>query len=73
MFGFDHRTSRPVTSKISDMVEQGVMDKDNLIRDLLNWMSEDEVRQFARRCDYLPNAGDDEPEDDSEETVSQTP
>jgi hypothetical protein len=63
MFGFDHRKSRPITSKLLDNVEQGLYDKDNMIRDLLNWLSEDEVKTFARRCDYLPNAGDDEGDD----------
>jgi hypothetical protein len=35
-------------------------DKDEMIRNLLNWLSEDEVKDFARRNEYLPNAGDDE-------------
>lgn len=64
MFGFDHRKSRPVTSKMLDLVEQGVFDKDNLIRDLLNWLSEAEVKQFARANDLLPNAGDDDEDDE---------
>lgn len=66
MFGFDHRVSRPVTTKLLDNLEQDMYDKDNMIRDLLNWLSEDEVKTFARRNDYLPNAGEDEEgEDDS--------
>ena len=60
MFKFNHRQSRPITSKLLDNLEQGVYDKDNMIRDLLNWLSEDEVKDFARRNDYLPNAGDDD-------------
>lgn len=60
MFGFDHRISRPVTSRLLENLDQGVYDKDNMIRDLLNWMSEDDVAQFARANDLLPNAGDDE-------------
>jgi hypothetical protein len=67
MFGFDHRKSRPVTCQMLDGVEQGLFDKDNLIRDLLNWLSEDEVKTFARRNDYLPNAGDDDADDESTE------
>lgn len=67
MFGFDHRVSRPITCKMLDNVEQGVFDKDNLIRDLLNWLSEDEVKQFARANDYLPNAGDEESSDEEDE------
>jgi hypothetical protein len=64
MFGFDHRKSRPVTCQMLDLVEQGVLDKDNVIRDLLNFLSEDEVKQFARSNDYIPNAGDDTPDED---------
>ena len=68
MFGFDHRKSRPITSQLLDGVDQGLYDKDNMIRDLLNWLSEDEVKQFARANDLLPNAGDedDEPTGDDE-------
>ena len=68
MFGFNHRQSRPITSKLLDNLEQGVYDKDNMIRDLLNWLSEDEVKQFARTNELLPNAGDDETEDDEGES-----
>lgn len=65
MFGFNHRVSRPITSKLLDNLEQGVYDKDNMIRDLLNWLSEDEVKQFARANDLLPNAGDDDADDET--------
>jgi hypothetical protein len=67
MFGFNHRRSRPITCKLLDNLEQGVYNKDNMIRDLLNWLSEDEVKTFARRNDYLPNAGDDDTEDSTDE------
>ena len=69
MFGFNHRQSRPITSKLQDNLEQGLYDKDDMIRNLLNYLSEDEVKDFARSNDYLPNAGDDdEPEDNEGET-----
>ena len=64
MFGFDHRLSRPITSKLLDNLEQGAYDKDNMIRNLLNWLSEDEVKDFARANDYLPYAGDETEEDE---------
>lgn len=53
MFTFSHRTSRPVTSELLDLAEQGVIDWETLARDALGWMSEDEVAEFARRNDYL--------------------
>ena len=60
MFGFDHRVSRPVTCQMLDLVEQGLFDKDNVIRDLLNFLSEAQVKQFVRANDYIPNAGDED-------------
>jgi hypothetical protein len=61
MFAFSNRNSRPVTTELLDLVEQGVIDRDNLIRDLLGWMSESDVAEFARRNDYIT---DDEGQDE---------
>ena len=60
MFGFSHRQSRPVTSELLDMAEQGMIDWESLARDALGWMSEAEVAQFARRMDYIRDNGEDE-------------
>ena len=62
MFRFDHRQSRPVTSELIDMAEQGLIDWETLARDSLGWMSEAEVAEFARRNDYIQ----DESEEDEE-------
>jgi hypothetical protein len=59
MFTFSHRQSRPVTSELLDLAEQGVIDWETLARDALGWMSESEVAEFARRNDYIQE-GDDE-------------
>ena len=53
MWGFDHRLSRPVTSELLDLAEQGVLTWEQLARDALGWMSEAEVQQFAQSNDYL--------------------
>lgn len=53
MFTFSHRVSRPVTSELLDLGDQGVIDWESLARDALGWMSEDEVAEFARRNGYL--------------------
>jgi hypothetical protein len=37
---------REYTCRILDHVEEGIFDKDILIRDLLNWMSEHDVKEF---------------------------
>jgi hypothetical protein len=59
----DAQMARPVTTKLLEMVEEGAFDKDLLIRDLLGWMSEADVKEFAERNDLLP-AVEPEPEDD---------
>lgn len=58
MFRFDHRQSRPVTSELLDLAEQGVLGWEQLARDALGWMSEHEVAEFARRNDYITEQDD---------------
>jgi len=58
MYGFSHRTTRPVTSEVLDLAEQGVIDWESLARDALNWMSEHEVAQFAHKNGYVGNEDD---------------
>jgi hypothetical protein len=53
MFRFDHRQSRPVTTELLDMAEQGLIDWESLARDALGWMSEADVAKFARSNDYV--------------------
>ena len=71
MPAFNHRRSRPVTCELLDGVEQGLFDKDEMITNLLNWLSEDDVKDFARRNDYLPYAG--EPDTEPETQPSNLP
>ena len=59
----DAYRSRAYTCRLLDLVEQGMIDKDSLISDLLNWMSESEVAEFARRNDLIQE----DPEEDEEE------
>ena len=60
----DARRSRPYTTELLDMVEQGLIDKDSLINDLLGFLSEDEVRQFCRSNDYISYDPDSEEDDE---------
>ena len=46
--------AREYTNKILEMNDDGYFDKDALILDLLNWMSENDVKKF-----YLANEFDD--------------
>ena len=54
--------SRKATTQLLEMVDEGIIDKDSLIADLLGWMSEDEVAEFARRNDYIQDTEEDEDE-----------
>lgn len=69
MFRFDHRQSRPVTSELLDMAEQGMIDWETLARDALGWMSEAEVAEFARRNDYVRDEEENEDEVDPEDAL----
>ena len=60
MFRFNHRQSRPVTSELLDMAEQGMLDWETLARDALGWMSEAEVAEFAKRNDYITDTDEDD-------------
>lgn len=55
---FNHRQSRKATCELLDLAEQGVVDWESLARDALNWMSEEEVNQFAHKNGYLGNEDD---------------
>lgn len=53
--------TRQVTNQILAAVEEGTLDRDTLIRDLLMWMSESDVADFANRCGLFET--EDEPDD----------
>jgi hypothetical protein len=46
------------------MVEEGMVDKDSLINDLLGFLSEEEVKQFCRSNDYIAYDPDSEEDDE---------
>lgn len=54
--------SRKATNKILEMVEEGILDRDQVILACLCYMSEDEVADMAHANEFLL---DDEDEDDS--------
>jgi hypothetical protein len=60
MFKFSHRESRPVTTEVLDLAEQGLIDWESLARDALGWMSEQEVSQFAQHNGYIVDDEEDE-------------
>lgn len=52
-YSVDKTNARAYTTLLLDMVEDGIVDKDLLIRNLLGWMSEHEVEEFARTEGYI--------------------
>ncbi len=49
----DSYRSRRYTCELLSLVEDGMIDKDTLIRDLLGYLSESEVEDFARKNDII--------------------
>ena len=45
--------TREYTTKILEMLSYGNIAIDGLVKDLLNWMSEDDVREFVLNHHYL--------------------
>ena len=43
----DPRDARAYTCAILELVDEGVLERDQLIQDLLGWMSEADVRAFC--------------------------
>jgi hypothetical protein len=60
----DSYRSRRYTCELLSLVEDDMVDKDALIRDLLGYLSESDVADFARRNDYITWLDSDEDEDD---------
>lgn len=47
MMNFDIHKAREYTVRLMEAVDDGMVDKDQLIRDLVNWMSEQDVKDFV--------------------------
>ena len=52
-----------------DNLEEGLYDKDRMIADLLGWLSERDVAEFARANDYI--VAQDEDDDDGQPDEAQ--
>ena len=66
----DSYRSRRYTCELLSLVEDGMIDKDYLIRDLLGYLSESEVADFARKNDIITWL-DREDEDDGQPDEAQ--
>jgi len=56
---------REATNKVLEMVEEGLLDRDQVIMACLKYMSEDEVADMARANEFFDE--EDEDEDDYED------
>jgi hypothetical protein len=54
---------REYTKKIIEMVDEGILDRDETIRDLLNWMSEKDVKEFYESYGSNENEDDGQPDE----------
>ena len=45
--------ARDFSRRMMELNEEGMFNKDYLIQDLLEYLSEDEVRDFVRRMDFI--------------------
>lgn len=63
----DALDSREYTNKLVDLIEMGVINTDFLVRELLGWMSEDDVKRFMRANDLMVAVEPDEDDEDDEE------
>jgi len=50
--------SRKATTKILEMVEEGILDKDQVILACVNYMSEDDVADMAHSNGFIEEAED---------------
>ena len=58
--------TREYTKKLLDLIDEGVVDKDALILNLLNWMSEDFVKEFYEQYYESDDEEDDEYSEEEE-------
>jgi len=47
--------TRKYTNELLDMNDQGLINKDDLIRNLLGWLSESDVKEFGEANEYFNN------------------
>lgn len=66
---FNMRDARKDTNKFLELMDQGVLEPKKLAQDLLGWLSEADVHEFALANDYLCVTGEDEESTVDEEST----
>lgn len=54
---------RKYTNQLLEMIENGLLDKDNVIMACVKYMSEDEVKDMMHVNEFVDESNDDESED----------
>ena len=63
MYGFSHAKIRPATTKLMDMMDEGMIDPRAVADMCLSWLSESSVHEMMLANDLVEDA-DDEGEDE---------
>jgi hypothetical protein len=67
LFNLRNKTmSREYTCKLLEMVEHGLLDRDNVIMACVKYMSEDEVRDMMHANEFTSEEGEEETEGEEE-------
>ena len=61
------KTSRKVTKKILELIEEGVLDAEVVVNACLKYMSEADVLDMAEENEFLDEAVEEEDDDDDDE------
>lgn len=62
---------RPNTTKMFDYIEEGIVDTNELAKNLLGYLSDDEVGEFMRVNGYLDDYDDDDDYDGGDDTINE--
>ncbi len=69
---YSRNNPRKSTTKLMDMMDEGVLDPREVADMCLNWLSEAEVDDMARRNDIEGFRGEDEDDEDDDDTYPGT-
>jgi hypothetical protein len=59
--------TREFTCKLLEMVEEGILDRDNVIMACVKYMSEDEVKDMMHHNEFIIEEDEEDEEDETEE------
>ena len=62
--------ARPNEAKMYELMDCGVVDYEQLAKDLLGWLSDDEVGEFAQQNGYFDGLEDEEDEEEENEETA---